>query len=118
MIIKSYNRVRIKKEQFFKNAENIGLKFWNEGLSKKAVKIYGDKEAVKYRRDNLLSVRVNEETAEVWLYTQGCTHGIEFDTDNMSELRIDENGDLFDIMLLCDTYNLLNNCVVEFKEQR
>lgn len=118
MIIKSYNRVRIKKEQFFKNAENIGLKFWNEGLSKKSVKIYGDKEAIKYRRDNLLSIRVNEETAEVWLYTQGCTHGIEFDTDNMSKLRIDEKEDLFDINLLCDTYNLLNNCVVEFEEQR
>jgi hypothetical protein len=118
MIIKSYNRVRIKEEQFFKNAENIDLKFWNEGLSKKAVKIYGDKEAIKYRRDNLLSVRVNEDVVEVWLYTQGCTHGIEFDMDNMSELRINENEDLFDIMLLCDTYNLLNNCVVEFKEQR
>lgn len=118
MIIKSYNRVRIKEEQFFKNAENIDLKFWNEGLSKKAVKIYGDKEAIKYRRDNLLSIRVNEDVAEVWLYTQGCTHGIEFDTDNMSELRIDSNEDLFDIMLLLDTYNLLNNCVVEFEEQR
>lgn len=118
MIIKSYNRVRIKKEQFFKNAENIDLKFWNEGLSKKAVKIYGDKEAIKYRRDNLLSIRVNEDVAEVWLYTQGCTHGIEFDTDNMSELRVDSNEDLFDINLLCDTYNLLNKCVLEFKEQR
>ena len=118
MIIKSYNRVRIKEEQFFKNVENIDLKFWNEGLSKKAVKIYGDKEAIKYRRDNLLSIRVNEDVAEVWLYTQGCTHGIEFDTDNMSELRIDSNEDLFDIMLLCDTYNLLNKCVLEFKEQR
>lgn len=60
MVIKSYNCVRIKEEQFFKNAENIGLKFWNEGLSKKAVKIYGNKEAVKYRQDNLLSIRVNE----------------------------------------------------------
>lgn len=118
MVIKSYNRVRIKEEQFFKNAENIGLKFWNEGLSKKAVKIYGDKEAVKYRQDNLLSIRVNEDVAEVWLYTQGCTHGIEFDTDNMSELRVTSNEDFFDLMLLCDTYNLLNKCVVEFKEQR
>lgn len=118
MIIKSYNRVRIKEEQFFKNAENIGLKFWNEGLSKKAVKIYGDKEAVKYRQDNLLIIRVNVDVAEVWLYTQGCTHGIEFDTDDMSEFRIDEKEDLFDINLLCDTYNLLNNCVVEFEEQR
>lgn len=54
----------------------------------------------------------------MWLYTQGCTHGIEFDTDNMSELRVVSNEDLFDIMLLFDTYNLLNKCVLEFKEQR
>lgn len=118
MVIKSYNCVRIDEGQFFKNAENIGLKFWNEGLCKRAQRIYGDKEAVKYRQDNLLSIRVNEDVAEVWLYTQGCTHGIEFDTDNMSELRVVSNEDLFDIMLLFDTYNLLNKCVLEFKEQR
>lgn len=118
MIIKSYNCVRIDEGQFFKNAENIGLKFWNEGLCKRAQRIYGDKEAFEYRRDNLLSIRVNKNVAEVRLFTQGCTHGIEFDTDDMGKFRVVSNEDLFDLMLLCDTYNLLNKCVLEFKEQR
>ena len=118
MVIKSYNMVRIKKEQFFENAENIGIKFWNEGLSKRAVKIYGDKKAVKYKQESLLNIRVNEDVAEVWLYALGCTHGIDFETDNISDLSVTSNEDYFNLMLIYDAYNLLNNCVVEFKEQR